>query len=385
MLSSWLGDRYTDPELFDRERERVFRGRWVCVGRADAVPEPGDFARVDVGGESVLVVRDADRGVRGLINVCRHRGARLCRDERGHLGRSIRCAYHGWTYGLDGTLTAAPQMRDLPPPVTHDRGLHAVAATEWLGYVWLRFGAQPPSLAEQMGPQLLDRFGAVDALAGYGIDALRPVTEIVYDVRANWKLIVENFSECYHCATLHPELTAALPSFRSGYGTVSGRRGADLADGMEGFSLSGRAAAPSLPGLVGEAAHQFNAVNLWPNAVLVLLPDHVVWLRLEPLAVDRTRVVAEWLFHPTATANATATADPAGRVADAVALLDIANRQDFEAAERCQLGARSAFYEAVYPPHEHVLLDFHRWVEQAVRAPAPHRQADALPVPTTPR
>lgn len=383
MLSSWLGDRYTDPELFERERERVFRGRWVCGGRADAVPEPGDFARLDIGGESVLVVRGADGRLRGLVNVCRHRGARLCRDERGRFGRSIRCMYHGWTYGLDGTLTGAPQMRDLPGAVTRDRDLHTVAVTEWLGYVWLHLGVEPPPLAEQIEPQLAARFGlanATDALAGYGIGELRQVTEIGYDVRANWKLIVENFSECYHCSTLHPELTRALPYFRSGYGTVSGRRGADLADGMAGFSRSGRAVAPPLPGLAGgEEARQFNAVNLWPNVVLVLLPDHVVWLRLEPLAVDRTRVVAQWLFHPTAAA------DPAVRAADAVELLDIANRQDFEAAERCQLGARSVYYEAVYPPHEHVILAFHRWVEQAVQEPAPTRPTPTPPVPSPSR
>ncbi|MFV0131811.1 aromatic ring-hydroxylating oxygenase subunit alpha [Streptomyces sp. HMX87] len=360
MISTWPGTFYTSQETFDLERDRIFKRSWTCVGRTDAIPDPGSFLRVEICGESVLVVRGRDGRLRGLLNLCRHRGAQLCVEERGRFGNSIRCMYHGWTYGLDGRMIGAPHMNELPPDTRQERTLHPVATTEWLGYVWLNLDADPPPLEEQLEPQLRERFGESDVLVRYGIEDLRPVTTVTYDVRANWKLIIENFSECYHCSTLHPELSAALPYFRSGYGTVSGRRGAQLAPDRDGFSLSGRAVASRLPGLYEEEDRAFNAANLWPNVVVVLVPDHVAWFRLEPLAPDRTRVVTDWLFHPRSVA------EPGFDAGDAVALLDIANRQDFEASERCQLGAGSERFEAAYPPHEHVIGDFHRWVEEAL-------------------
>ncbi|MEU8800301.1 aromatic ring-hydroxylating dioxygenase subunit alpha [Spirillospora sp. NPDC048819] len=362
------GRYYTDPAVFDAETRRIFERSWMCVGRADAVSQPGRFLRTEVGGESVLVVRGRDGEVRAFRNLCRHRGARLCTDESGTVGTSIRCVYHAWTYGLDGRLVAAPNMRRMPDLVKEDYGLHRLRAEQWLGYVWVNLDPDAPPLAAQVEPQVAARLSGLDVLDRYGIDRLGAATTIVYDVESNWKSIVENFTECYHCPTIHPELTAALPQFRSGYGSISGG-GASLAEHVEGFSLSGKSARPRLPGLLAEDERLFQAIVLRPNAFIILVPDHVAFFRLEPQGPGHTRVVVDWLFDREA--MAADDFDPS----DAVAILDITNRQDFEACRRCQLGMRSSAYRGVLVPAEHIIGDFHSYYLDALGdAPATSQQ-----------
>lgn len=361
-MLTWPSTYYTSPDIFGREYCQIFERSWICVGRSAAIPRAGAFLRVEIGRESVLVVRNREGQLRGLLNLCRHRGARLCLDEQGNVGRSISCMYHGWTYDLEGRLVGAPYIDEFPGGGMQERSLHPVAVTEWLGYVWVNLASEPPPLAEQVDPLLRARFGNIDVLARYGVEDLQVVRTINYDVQANWKIIFENFCECYHCPTMHPELCAAVPSFRSGYGTVSGPRsqGAQLADHAAGFSLSGQATAPFLPGLPADDERIFYGVLLWPNVSLILVPDHVVCLRIEPQSVDCTRVVAEWLFHPHAVAEAGF--DPS----DAINVLDVTNRQDFEASERVQLGAGSAHFEQIHHPYEYLIADFRRWVDSAL-------------------
>ncbi|WP_232668791.1 aromatic ring-hydroxylating oxygenase subunit alpha [Pseudonocardia sp. TRM90224] len=356
------GAAYTDPAVFEAEKRRIFERSWVCVCRADAVERPGRFVRVEVGDESVLVVRGRDGVVRAFRNHCRHRGARLCAEESGELGKSIRCRYHAWTYGLDGHLIAAPNMREMPDLVKADHGLHRVAVEQWLGHVWVDLAADSEPLAAQVEPQVLARLGTLAALDRYGIDRLGVAATVVYEVESNWKAIVENFMECYHCATIHPELTAALPQFASGYGTVSGGVGAGavFAEHVDGFSLSGAASGRRLPGLLPADDRVFHGIVLRPNVFLILVPDHVAFFRLVPTSAGHTRVVVDWLFDRDA--MAAADFDPG----DAVAILDITNRQDFEACERCQLGMRSSAFEGVLVPAEHVIGAFHDYYRDAM-------------------
>jgi Rieske 2Fe-2S family protein len=197
--------------------------------------------------------------------------------------------------------------------------------------------------------------GDLETLARYDVSSLRVGRRIEYDVASNWKCVVENFMECYHCASIHPELTQALPQFASGWGTVSSGTGAGatLADGLTGFSMSGRSSRPRLPGLLDSDDRLFFAVILRPNALMILMPDHVVVFRLEPLGAASCRVVVDWLF----------SADEIDREefdpSDSVELLDVTNRQDFEACQRCQIGMMSPEYRGVLVPSEHVVIDFH--------------------------
>ncbi|HZB51077.1 MAG TPA: dienelactone hydrolase family protein, partial [Mycobacteriales bacterium] len=225
------GRSYTAEEVFATETERVFRGSWRCLDRTEAVAEPGSYQVHQVADESVLLVRGKDGVLRAFLNFCRHRGARLCLEAAGRLGKSIRCPYHGWSYGLDGRLVAAPNLAELP------------AGTQE------RHGLLPARLAESGPRRAAAVLGDPDKLGRYRVDQLRRTHTRSYDVAANWKLVTENFMECYHCGPLHPELTGVLPQFAAGRGTMTGSgAGASFAPGT-GYSLSGRAAGPRLPGL----------------------------------------------------------------------------------------------------------------------------------------
>lgn len=355
---------YSSSSVHRLETERIFARRWMCFGRAEEVEHPGAGYAADVAGESVLAVRDRSGRLHGFANVCRHRGSRLCDDGPNGPMRTIRCPYHGWTYGLDGRLLGVPNQRDAPGLVKQQHSLTRVAVDTWGGYLWACLEPDTAPLHSQLDPQVTDRLGSLDALAAYELDRLAVARTIVYDVAANWKSLIENFTECYHCPTIHPQLTATIPEFASGYGSISGGRwhGARLAEGVDGFSLSGTAGGPPLPGLADGERRRFYGVILLPNVFLVLVPDHVAFMRLEALAPDRTRVTCDWLF-PDSLATAECF-DPS----DQVGLLDVTNRQDFAACESCQRNATSRVQHAggVLLPSEHLIVDFYHWLTEAL-------------------
>jgi len=364
-LHKGLGrEAYLDPERFEAEQRMIFARSWNCVGRSAELGKPGAYLTGQVAGESILVVRQRNGSLRAFRNLCRHRGARLCLEPTGALDKAIRCPYHAWTYGLDGHLIAAPNASEMPDLDKAERSLLQVPVEEWAGYAWVRLAGEG-TLAEQVEPQLQERFGSLEPFARYQLDRLAVGHRVTYDVASNWKSIVENFMECYHCASLHPELTEAVPEFASGYGTVSGGvgRGAAFAGTLEGFSRSHRAWRPRLRGLLEEDDRLFFGVVLLPGCLAVLVPDHVAFFRIEPLAPGRTLVHVDWLFEPDEVARADF--DPS----DSVELLDLTNRQDFSACERCQLGATSEAFETVLAPPEHIIENFHRFVAERLGQP----------------
>jgi Rieske 2Fe-2S family protein len=359
------GRFYHDPAIWQLEQERLFGRLWVCVGRADQIRATGRYRTVQVGDESVLVVRGEDGVLRAFLNVCRHRGAQLCPTAEGQT-RTLQCRYHAWTYGLDGRLLRAPGLQD---SAAFDRGafgLVPAALETWEGLVWVNLAESPPPLADQLLGQITDRLGDAGRLAAYRIGTLAVGRTIEYEVRANWKVVVENFMECYHCAPMHPELVRLLPAFRNG-ATQEYGLGTRLADDAEALTMSGRAAAPPFPDLApGHERHYYGMV-VRPNMLLNLLPDHVIVHTLTPLAPDRSRVTCDWLFAPEAVAR------PGFDPEDTVALFDRVNRQDWEVCEWVQAGVRSRAFAAggVYVPIERHIRGFNDWVlEQLGLSPA---------------
>jgi glycine betaine catabolism A len=358
LLNTLPGHYYTDPAQFAREQERVFERMWFCAARADDVAAPGRFRTVHIGRESVLVTRDRDGTVRAFLNVCRHRGAVLCTEEAGEVRRNFRCPYHAWTYALDGRLTAAPNMREMPDIDRVGYGLFPVATREWLGYVWVCLAADPPPFERDVIGACTERLGDEDAIARYGLDDLRLGHRHRYDVRANWKLVVENFMECYHCASIHPELVAVLPEFAGGYAAQSSvGHGAAFAPGVAGFTVDGGPGLPRLPGLAESQDRRYFAITVRPQVFVNLVPDHVILHRMSPLAVDRTVVECDWLYR----------ADVVESGADltrSVELFHRVNLQDFEMCERCQpnMGSRAYASGGVLVPSEQHIAAFHEWV-----------------------
>ena len=356
LLSTLPGRYYYDPAIYALEQERIFSQMWVCVGRADALPDPGSYQLATIGRESIIIIRNRDGVLRAFFNVCRHRGARLCTAASGQLKGSIQCRYHAWTYGLDGRLIGAPNVLNDTQFDRTSYGLLPVALEVWEGFVWLNLADDPASIATQVNGPIIERFGSFAPFARYDVGKLKVGKTITYDVRANWKLVLENFMECYHCGPLHPELCRLLPGFRSGKTYMDGDA-ATLAENAQAFTITGKASRPPLPGLLAEDLRRYYGIVLLPNMLLNLLDDHIVIHTLHPEGPERTRMICEWLF------DAGAMTSPDFDPMDAVEIFDIVNRQDWEVCELTQLSmATKAFqHGGVYVPAErHIreLADF---------------------------
>ncbi|GAA0261837.1 aromatic ring-hydroxylating dioxygenase subunit alpha [Cryptosporangium japonicum] len=360
LISTLPGRYYTDPAVFAGEQERIFETMWFCAVRSDDLPGPGSFRTVRIGRESVVLARGRDQAIRGFLNVCRHRGAQLCADEEGTVGRAFRCTYHAWTYDLTGKLVAAPNLASMPDLDKKAYGLVTVHTREWLGYVWVCLADEPPDFAHDVEGAVVERLGDLESLDAYDVASLKVGRRIRYDVAANWKLIVENFMECYHCATIHPELTEVLPEFANGYAAqYYVGHGAEFGADVQGFTVDGSAGLDRIPGVSADQDRRYYAITIRPQVFVNLVPDHVILHRMVPLAADRTVVECDWLYLPGVVES--------GRdVSASVELFHRVNQQDFEACERTQPGMSSRVYTngGVLVPSEHHIAQFHHWVRE---------------------
>ena len=342
---------YCSNATFEREREAIFARDWICVAREERVAEIGDYVLCDVAGESLIVVRARDGVVRAFFNVCRHRGTRLCDEPEGRFAGAIVCPYHAWSYGLDGELVAARLMDDV---TDFDRGaypLREATTASWGGFTFVSFAARPEPFAS-----------AFAALAGrfdpWNLAGLRTARTIVYDIACNWKLVFQNYNECYHCPVIHPQLEALSDSHSGRNDLHEGRilgGYSTLRDGKSGLTTTGTTARPPIATVGRDDPSRVYYYSIFPSVLVSLHPDHVMVHFVRPVAVDRTIVTCAWLFEP-ATREA-ADFDPD----DAVTFWDRTNRQDWAIAERTQLGVASRAYEpGPYAQSEGLLAAFDR-------------------------
>jgi Rieske 2Fe-2S family protein len=371
LIATLPGSAYTDEAVFAAEQERIFESMWFCAARSSDLTGPGSFRTVQVGRESVLLTRNRKGEARAYFNICRHRGAQLCTEESGQAQRSFQCPYHAWTYDFDGKLVAAPNLTKMPDIDRVEYGLVTISVQEWLGYIWVCLAEQPPSFDETVRNAVVERLGDLESIEAYDIDHLAVGRRIVYDVKANWKLIVENFMECYHCATIHPELTEVLPEFADGYAAqYFVGHGAEFGDDIKGFTVDGSEGLDRIPGVSSDQDRRYYAITIKPQVFINLVPDHVIFHRMYPMAADRTVVECDWLYLPGVVES--------GRdVAASVELFHRVNTQDFDACERCQPAMSSRIYArgGVLVPSEHHIGEFHEWVQGKI--------ADAVPSTTS--
>lgn len=342
---------YCSEDVFAQERSRIFGSSWCAVARAERVARPGDFVLADVAGESIIVTRDNAGSVRAYFNVCRHRGTRMCTEAAGRFNGSIQCPYHAWTYGLDGGLLAARNMQSVPDFERGDYPLHEVAVATFDGFVFVNLASDPQPFESELAP-VLARFSR------WSIGALTIAREITYELACNWKLVFQNYSECYHCPLVHPQLDKLSPS-------DSGRN--DLSEGPilggyselrhDGASLttSGTTSRPPLRGVTGDELNRVYYYTLFPALLLSLHPDYVMVHFVTPLSAGRTRIVCAWLFDPATSAL------PGFDPSDAVEFWDVTNRQDWRVNELTQAGVSSSAYTpGPYAQQEGLLAAFDR-------------------------
>jgi Rieske 2Fe-2S family protein len=332
-------EAYASVEVFEWERRHVVAGSWFCVGRAADLPAAGDQRAVPVGAGSVLLVRGGDGVLRGYHNVCRHRGHELLAPGSGRSARGIRCPYHAWVYGLDGACRATPLFDKNGDGGGLDRaefGLLPVPVADWHGWLLVNVSGDAPPVEQHLG-------NAEMVVGDYRPAELVQGAASTYEVAANWKIIVENYLECYHCASIHPALCQVTPP-ESGRGyprpPVGLWVGGPLAlrpDAVT-MSLSGQSLGVPIPSVPAPRLREVGYAALLPNLLISPHPDYVMTHRLIPLAPDRTLVECAWLFPPEAYER------PGFSTSYAADFWDLTNTEDWAACESVQRNTTSPGY-----------------------------------------
>jgi Rieske 2Fe-2S family protein len=325
---------FVSADVFEQEQEKIFAQHWLFVGHQSQLGQAGDYFTAEVAGESLIVVRDKHGEIHGFYNVCRHRGSRLIENRNGQLSAAIQCPYHAWTYGLDGRLLGAPHMDETPGFNKAEYPLKPARLGLWEGFIFLNLGDASASLEKSFEP-LGGKFSP------WNLATLRSAKRIDYDVRANWKLIFQNYSECYHCLGVHPELSKISP-----YDSAEN----DLTEGpfLGGFmriasdkslTMSGNACALPVGNFGNEDFRFVFYYSIFPNMLLSLHPDYAMVHQLEPQSPERTLIFCDWFFNPEAFDQNDFDPD------DAVEFWDMVNKQDWHVCELSQRGISSRAYE----------------------------------------
>ncbi|PYK53968.1 MAG: (2Fe-2S)-binding protein [Verrucomicrobia bacterium] len=327
---------FVSPDIFTKEQAEIFSKEWLLVGHQSQIPDAGDFIVQRVNHESLFVIRDRGAKIHGFFNVCRHRGSRLIEDNCGNRA-AIQCPYHAWIYGLDGRLIGAPHMDEVPGFEKADYPLHEVNLGIWEGFIFVNLR----DASAERGDYSLEHWFA--PLSGkfshWNMSILQPAKRIEYDVRANWKLMFENYSECYHCPGVHPQLQKVSP-YDSAKNDL--REGPFLGGFMKinpgkSLTMSGNACAAFVGKI--ENLQQVFYYSIFPNMLLSLHPEYVMVHQLWPQSPERTLIVCDWFFHPEAFKRSNFNPE------DAVEFWDMVNRQDWHVCELSQQGISSRAYD----------------------------------------
>jgi len=375
---------YRDSSLYERDVERIYLRSWLYAGHQSEIPNTGDYFLFNFANESVIIVRDKNNEINALINVCRHRGSRVCIEAAGSASR-LTCLYHGWTYALDGTLRGASNMPD-----SFDKAaiaLKSIHVESLDGMIYVNFAKDPAPFASI-------KQDLQDSLRPYRLDHAKVAHRQSYPIAANWKLAVENYSECYHCAPSHPEYSLghglAVPEeeyadllktvmARAGTCGLSGEsinktyldsddfgndRGYERYPMVRGHVTGSRTGKPVAPLLGDIKDYDGGATDFQVGPVTFALAycDHVVLYRFTPLSVDATDCDITWLVRGDA---------EEGRdydIENLTWLWDVTTIADQHIIERNQEGVNSRFYEpGPYSKMEDFTQHFVDWYLEAVK------------------
>ena len=325
--ASW----YTDPAIFALESTRVLAATWQYVGHTGEVEKPGDYFTVRLGAIPVVVTRDERGELRAMANVCRHRGSEVVLECAGNR-KTLQCHYHGWTYNLDGSLRAAPRASEQPSFVKENLSLVRFAAESWGPMVFVNPTQHAGSLRDMLG-SLPDLFGS----AGVDLARLRMVRRDTYDIAANWKIIIENFNECYHCPVAHPKFSEMIDTDAYKEDTAQ-----ELFSSYHGP-------------IIGAPGASVNYVTLWPTVMFALSarPHAMQVLRVWPQDTGHTRETIDYFFADDVTEN---------QVRDYVELSDLVQREDIVLCESVQRGLASGVIE-----HGQLMLSRERGIQHFQR------------------
>ena len=349
---------YTSQEVFDWEMTNFFRG-WQCVGRGDDIAEAGMQRAERVGDTTVLLVRGQDHVLRAFANTCRHRGHEILPCGGSTTARAITCPYHSWSYTLEGDLFSAAGYAGFGDFDMADFPLRPIAVQEWHGWIFL-------DLSGLAGPLSQHVAGLEERVGQYVPESLTVMGRHEYVLEANWKIIIENYQECYHCTSIHPELCqVSAPESGENWAPSAGAwvgGWQDLRPHAVTMSLDGHSDGVFIPGLNDIVQRRIDYIGVFPNLLISLHPDYVMTHRMVPLGPGKTWVECSWAFP--AEAVALPTFDPAY----AVDFWDITNREDWAACESVQRGLESGMAQAgPLSPEEDAIYQFVTMVARGYR------------------
>ena len=368
---------YADPDFFAFEKEAVFGHEWICVGRADQIPERGDFYTITVAGEPMIVVREAQDRINVMSSVCQHRGmcvtapAQRPQEEWLELPpetsgncRTFRCPYHWWTYDLDGKLVGAPEMGSTTDFARSEIGLPRLRTELWQGFIFVNFDDEAPSLAPRLGK--LD-----EVLVNYHVaDMLTVDPATIGGLPFNWKIMVENFMEGYHPDRLHKGIHDFAPSskawyapFEEGEAAMYGHMGATIPDG--GFNATQKAIFPIIPTLTTEERWRMLFAYVPPSLLMGFQPDSAFWFTVQPVSESSHTLTMAYIFPPS-TLEVPLFDELLGAAIHGVELF---NNQDLPTNTAVQRGMESRFApRGRYSWQESVLAQFNTWLASCYRA-----------------
>jgi Rieske 2Fe-2S family protein len=382
---------YKDPAIFEIDMHHFVMAHWHCVGHISMIPNANDYFTVEVAGESFIIVRSADHNIRALLNVCRHRGSRLCTEQHGHASNDrFVCPYHAWTYDVAGALISA---RHTPPEFSKDQyALKQASVHVEEGMIFITLAAQPLGL-----DHVKDAFGVSAKV--YGWSHAKVIARKSYLIQANWKLVEENYQECYHCGPAHQEYSRRHSYARPaelreapdeamrerdealGIGLQDrdfyfrnarpGQESADcirsaMASGLVSGSRDGAAVAPLMGNFKGrDYDGGFSFIDVGPTSNFVAYPDYTLLYRTIPMNVDQTTFELIWLVDQDAVEGVDY------RVDEVTWMWDFTSQEDKKIIEVNQQGVNSQFYEpGPYTPMETYAQQYSEWYLEALSTPA---------------
>lgn len=351
---------YRSEKIYHEELEKIFYRRWLMVCREEEIASAGDFVTVEIGDESMIVVRSEDGRIHAHFNVCRHRGTRICDRDLGRFDTAdIQCPYHAWRYRLDGSLKAAPLMNEVAGFDMKEYPLHSASVGLWGGFVFINLAKEPVPFETEMA-------GLIGKFQEWHLPDLRIAHQIHYQLQCNWKLILQNYQECYHCPGVHPVLSKWTP-FRGAVhdcfeGAVIGGY-MEMKEPRGGMTMDGKAASGPVCDVSGPDLQRVHYYSIFPNLLLSPHPDFVLYHRIRSVAMDRIINDCFFLLHPDVIADR-ARMD---RFQSAIEFWDMTNREDWRVCEQMQLGLRSRRFErGRYSGQEDILFALDREVLKAL-------------------
>ncbi len=356
---------YFDPAHYQQELSRIWYRNWIYVCRSSAIAEPRSFRTLELGDQSILVVRGEDRVARAFYNTCRHRGAALCRTAEGRFpAAGIVCPYHSWRYNLRGELVQTSSYTHGDGFAMRDFPLYSLPLTEWNGFVFTALTPDPPPFAASFDLPLnrLDAWQLGDLVVGHTLSKT---------IQCNWKVFWENYNECLHCPGVHPRLAQLVPLFgrallerrddpkwQDHANDDDPKYAGGLRAGAQSWSMDGKPVGVLFPKVSPEdrkAGHLY--MTSVPSVFIVAHVDYIRVVRLLPLGPERTHMSIEFLFLPETLA------DPGRNLMSAVEFTDIVMSEDAAICELNQRGLHALPHaQGVLMPEEYALRQFHNWV-----------------------